>query len=118
MNSTTHQEFKGASWKDRFIHAWVRGWKVVVLLIWLQLLGYIIWLPCQLLPGEWRERAEVVFALIFGPPLLYWGYKCMYPDPEPRTDPSSQPIQCFTYRTTIPAHADTCPNCGWSYKRR
>ena len=106
------------SLSDRFLRAWVRGWRVIVLTLWLQLIGLVLSLPFKLLPPNWSEGLMAVVGLIIGPPLSYWGFKCLYPDPEQRTDPNSLPTECLTCKTTIPAHADTCPSCGWSYKRR
>lgn len=96
----------------------MRGWKVVILLIWLQFIGYLAALPFMLIPGGWGEIITGVLGVLFGPPLFYWGFKSLYPDPEPRTNPNSLPTECLTCKTTIPPHADTCPSCGWSYKRR
>ena len=118
MNTQASSASSANSPSARFLHAWVRGWKVIVLMIWLQLIGFAITLPFKLLPPAWSEGLMAVVGLIIGPPLSYWGYKCLYPDPEQRTDPNSLPTECLTCKTTIPAHADTCPSCGWSYKRR
>jgi predicted RNA-binding Zn-ribbon protein involved in translation (DUF1610 family) len=31
-------------------------------------------------------------------------------------DDVSEPTRCLNCRSTIPAGADTCPQCGWTYK--
>lgn len=87
-----------------------------MLLAWLNIVGWLISLPFYLIPENWRNGSLMLFWLVFGPPMLFWAYKSVYPDPEQRIDPNS--TECPTCKTTIPPHADTCPSCGGSYKRR
>ena len=89
-----------------------------MLVVWLNIVGWVISLPFHLIPENWRNGSLLLFWLVFGPPMLFWTYKSAYPDPEPRTDANCLPTECLTCKTTIPAHADTCLSCGWSYKRR
>ena len=62
-----------------------------MLMVWLGIVGWVISLPFYLIPENWRDGPFLIFGLVFGPPISFWAYKSVYPDPEPRTDPNSLP---------------------------
>ena len=103
-----------------FGQAWQRGWKVVFMLIVIQIAGWLISLPIHLLPEGAQNLAALALGLLLGPPLCYWVFMMFYPHAEnsnqPLRQPAFTPTVCFSCAAAIPPGSSTCPSCGWTYK--
>ena len=103
-----------------FGQAWSRGWKVVFMLIVIQIAGWLISLPIHLLPEGAQNLAALALGLLLGPPLCYWVFMVFYPQAETsdqsRRQTAFAPTVCFSCTAAIPPGSSTCPACGWSFK--
>jgi len=111
-----------------FSQAWVRGWKVILMLFVLSLsvglceiLGAVL---LRLLPTAMKGVSGGVFCLIIiviTPPVVYWVFSLFFSYEEPRpqkdlTNDISKPSTCLLCHSVIPAGSEACPRCGWTYK--
>jgi hypothetical protein len=107
------------SWKNSsFAKAWSRGWRVIFMMLIVQLIGSICFLPLRLFPENLRGIVGLALLLVLGPIICYWGFTLFYPghEPEPESAGDPEASACAACGTEIPPGKDTCPRCGWTYK--
>ena len=102
-----------------FGEIWSRGWRVIGMLIVIQLIGWLCILPLYLLPESIQEYAMLLFLFALGPVICYWGFSMFYPDYQQQPDfPDLESAFCVSCQSAIPPDSDTCPKCGWTYKTK
>lgn len=100
-----------------FRESWLRGWRVVLMLIVIQIIAWICWFLLLFLPESIRDFAEIVALIVLGPIICHWAFILFYPDYEPQqASPESEATSCVSCQSVIPPDSDTCPKCGWTYK--
>lgn len=102
-----------------FAEIWLRGWRVILMLIVIQLIAWLCSLPLSLVPEGIRNTAEIVALIVLGPVICYLGFAIFYPNYEPQLDSSDlESSFCVSCQSLIPPSSDNCPKCGWTYKTK
>jgi hypothetical protein len=107
---------------EKFRVAWLRGWKVLFMVVGIHVFVWLCSLPIYLLPENVQPVAGVLYLILLWPPSLYWGFSIFFPDaystPQSSAPAHFTPKVCFSCTADLPAGSSICPACGWSFQPR